>query len=237
VPLPSSLRRSRCTITSTAASDRSIADGSAADSSCSAPGAPQQDREHAGLARRELERRVVEPRHRLVAAQAQATEADRRDARGPASATQQRAHPRLELDHVEGLDEVVVGTGVEAEHAVADLVARGQQQHRQRIAPVAQTAQHVDAVATRQADVQDRGVPGAGGERGVGGVAVRDPLGREAGALEGTQHGTGDLRVVLGEQHLHRVRGTTERSRCHAGRSLKGWVAMISVRPSLDRFR
>ena len=52
----------------------------------------------------------------------------RRAARG--AAAQQRAHPRQQLLALEGLDEVVVGAGVEALHARLQRVAGGEDQDR-----------------------------------------------------------------------------------------------------------
>ena len=48
-------------------------------------------------------------------------------------AAQQRAHPREQLLERERLDQIVVGAGVEAGDPVADAVARGQHQDRQRL--------------------------------------------------------------------------------------------------------
>ena len=52
-----------------------------------------------------------------------------------AAAPQQRPQPRLQLAHVEGLHEVVVGARVEAVDAVVDRVARGEHQDRGRGCP------------------------------------------------------------------------------------------------------
>jgi GrpB-like predicted nucleotidyltransferase (UPF0157 family) len=48
-----------------------------------------------------------------------------------AGAAQQRAQPGIQFAEVEGLDQVVVGAGVEALDAVLHGVARGEDQHRQ----------------------------------------------------------------------------------------------------------
>ena len=72
---------------------------------------------------------------------------------GSSAAPQQRAQARLELAQREGLDEVVVGPGVEAGDAIVDRLARGQHQHRCAVTRIAQPPadlQPVDRRASRR---------------------------------------------------------------------------------------
>ena len=79
-----------------------------------------------------------------------------RGRRGPPG---QRPQPRRELLVGERLDEVVVGARVEAGDPVADRVARGEHQDRQRREPLrAQPAGDLEPGDVGQADVEDDGV-------------------------------------------------------------------------------
>ena len=71
---------------------------------------------------------------------------------------QARAHAGEQLLEHERLGHVVVGAAVEPGHGVDDLVARGEDQHRQLLAARAQRAQHGEAVLAGQADVEDQQV-------------------------------------------------------------------------------
>ena len=62
-----------------------------------------------------------------------------------AGAAEQRAQPGAQLLDGERLDEVVVGAGVEPLDAVGDCVARGDDEHRHRIAAAAQRAADLEA--------------------------------------------------------------------------------------------
>ena len=73
------------------------------------------------------------------------------------AAAQQRAHPREQLLTLEGLDEVVVGAGVEALDAGLERVARGQDQDR-HVVVGAQRARDLEAVEPGQAEVEDHEV-------------------------------------------------------------------------------
>ena len=77
---------------------------------------------------------------------------------GARAAPEQCAQPRLQLAHVERLDEVVVGAGVQAVDPVADRVARGEHEDRHAVAGRAQPPRHLEAVDVRQADVEHHGV-------------------------------------------------------------------------------
>ena len=73
-------------------------------------------------------------------------------------APQQRAQPRQNLLHMEGLHDIIVGAGIEALDFVAPAVARGQHQDRHRPPGLAPVAEDRNAVLLRQADVEDDGV-------------------------------------------------------------------------------
>jgi hypothetical protein len=67
--------------------------------------------------------------------------------------TQQRADAQHQLGERERFDEVIVGAEFEAADAVADMIARGQENHRQ-VAPRPQRTHDFPAVDARQHHVQ-----------------------------------------------------------------------------------
>ena len=116
------------------------------------------------------------------------------------AAAQQRAQPREQLLTLERLDEVVVGTGVQALDAGLQRVAGGEHEDR-HVVGRAQPAGHLDAVELGQPEVEDDEV---GVERrrlaqrrlAVGGDAHLVALQAQR-ALEDL----GDLLVVLDDEH------------------------------------
>ena len=119
-------------------------------------------------------------------------------------AAQQRAHPRGQLRHGEGLHHVVVGAEVEAAHAILHRVARGEHQDRRRPGLVrrrgAQPPQHLEAVHLRQPDVEDHEVELLlrRGRHRV--LAARRHVDRVALGLEDALQPGGQGRVVLHDQ-------------------------------------
>src|SRR3954471_18929570 len=92
-------------------------------------------------------------------------------ARRPAA--QQRAHPRQQLLALEGLDEVVVGAGVQALDARLERVAGGEHEDRD-VAVGAQAPGDVDAVHAGQAEVEEDEVGYVGARVGERLLAVGD---------------------------------------------------------------
>lgn len=70
------------------------------------------------------------------------------------AAARHGAQARQQFVQFERLDDVVVGAAVQAADAVAELVARGHQQHRGGVVALAQRAQQRQAGLAGQADVQ-----------------------------------------------------------------------------------
>src|SRR3569833_1941928 len=82
-------------------------------------------------------------------------------ARGRHAEAQQRAYAGQEIVQLAGLDEVVVGARVQAGHPVADRVASGEHEHRERLPAGAQAAAGGQPVHAWHEDVED-GVVGLG---------------------------------------------------------------------------
>src|SRR6185369_7427589 len=79
--------------------------------------------------------------------------------RGPAGvAAQQGAHPRHQFVKIEWLEHIVVRAGVQAIDAVGNCITRGDDQHRQQVAPRAQLAQELHAVLARKPEIEYRQV-------------------------------------------------------------------------------
>ena len=70
------------------------------------------------------------------------------------TAPHERPQPSGELGEREGLDQVVVGAGIEAAHPVTHPVAGGEHQHRRPALAGAQLTAHLEAVEQRQHRVQ-----------------------------------------------------------------------------------
>src|SRR6202789_564760 len=69
-----------------------------------------------------------------------------------------QTHAGGDLVQIEGLDDVIVGTGVEPRDSVLDFVASRQNDDRRGVAALAQLAQHLDAVAVRQPKIEQHQV-------------------------------------------------------------------------------
>ncbi len=91
--------------------------------------------------------------------------------RGPAipfPATQDGAHAQQKLIEMKGLGEIVIATGLESEHAILRIAARGEKQHRRIVALFAQRAAERKTVHLRQHHIEHdelAGVPAQPVER------------------------------------------------------------------------
>src|SRR5665213_563772 len=113
-----------------------------------------------------------------------------------------RAHAGLEFGQVERLGHVVVGAQVEPLDALVERVARGEDQYRDVRAPVAQPAQHAQAVDLGQRDVEHDDIVTVDGQRLVRGVAVGGVVDGVAALVERAHERRRQHAVVLDHQHL-----------------------------------
>ena len=109
----------------------------------------------------------------------------------------QRAHAGAEFVEIEGLDEVIVGAGVQPLHAIGDGIARGDDQHRHRVAACAQALEHIEAVALRQAEVEQHQVVGLAADRGQRRFAVLHPVDGETIGAQRFPHALGDHPIIF----------------------------------------
>ena len=130
------------------------------------------------------------------------------------AAAQQRLQARRDLLHRERLDDVVVGAGLEAAHAVVDLVAGREDADGHVLAAVAQAGEHLEAVEVGHVQVeQDDGRVHAADRLERRPAAGRGDDG-EALQLEAGGHRAADARVVVHQQDDRPGR----RRLTHAGR-------------------
>ena len=152
---------------------------------------------------------------------------------------QQRAQAREQLLALEGLDEVVVGAGVEALDARLDRVAGGEHEDRD-VPALAQALGHVDAVEAGESEVEDHQV---GGED-VRLVERRHAVAGDARLValqpQRALENLGDVLVVLDDQDarracvvVHVTDGTT--TPALAGRFLPGAYRVAGAFPRLSK--
>jgi len=172
-----------------------------------------QRRQQRVLARPEVQRRLVaaDDARRSVPPQAAAAHAA-----GGVLPAHQRAQPRLELVQVEGLGQIVVGTGVEARDPVADRAPGRQHEHRRVIAAAAQPRQHGEAVdaGDRQVEhdhVEHRPLQHAQRVQAVVALGALVPAARHRARQRQRQVG-----IVFDEQELHRATMRSARPGVHS---------------------
>ena len=136
-----------------------------------APGVVHEKRQEPVLERRQRDRHAAKRDAHLARVERQRPGLSA-PARLPGRAAQQRAQPRQQLLHFEGLRQVVVGAGVDALDALRPDAPGGQDENR-KPAPVGPPAlQHRQAVELGQAEIENRGVVGLGVAREPGLFAV-----------------------------------------------------------------
>ncbi len=187
-------------------------------------GTQHQGFEHRVLARRQRDRHAA-LRH-LAGGRVEGHVADREGRRGAARlAAHDRAHAREQFVELERLDDVVVGAGVESAHAARQGVARRDDDDRRAVAARAHRLQHRDAVALRQAEVEQDEVEALGREGVLGGAAIAHPVDGEAGLAQRLAQAFADHAVVFGEQQAH----------TNVGRRSKSAVCRRRIRRRLGR--
>jgi hypothetical protein len=125
-------------------------------------GAGEQRAQQRLLARRELHRIWPQVDRAGVPVELQAGRRPGSLRRCGPRAAQQRADAGLQLVQVEGLGQVVVGAGVQAEDAVAHRAAGGEDEHRRARPSARAWCQHLQAVQAGQAQVEQHHVGQAG---------------------------------------------------------------------------
>ena len=118
-----------------------------------------------------------------------------------AFAADQRAQARFQFLDRERLGQVVVGAGAQAGEFLVERVARGQHQHRRRLARfLAQAPADLDAVQARQHQVEHDDVVGVLRREAIAVEAVGGVIHLETAALEVFAHHFRDVAVVLDDE-------------------------------------
>src|SRR5580692_8465196 len=141
------------------------------------------------------------------------------DARVAASrrAAHHRAHAGGYFVKVKGLDDVIVGAGIQSCDAMLDFIARRENDYGRRIAALSQLAQHVDAVAMRKTEVEQHHVEDRPLQRAGSALAVAHPINGKSALAQRRLQTLRNHRVVLNEQYAHMAvtrRTIAESSRC-----------------------
>ncbi len=121
----------------------------------------------------------------------------------PGGAPLQGMQAGAEFAQVEGLEQVVVGAGLQPGDPVGHRVARGQHQHRQVDALLAQALQQAQAVLVGQAEIEDQHVEARHLEQRLGIGGAGHPVHGQALGVEAGDDAAGDQVVVFGEQYMH----------------------------------
>ncbi len=121
------------------------------------------------------------------------------------AATQDRLDTGNQLGQREGLDQIVVGTGLQPLDAVRQRIAGGEHDDR-RIAPgiVAQALAHLQPVDARQHQVQHDQVVVLGGGQVQTAEAILRAVDHVALELKVVQHVGENVTVVFDDQDAHR---------------------------------
>jgi hypothetical protein len=123
-------------------------------------------------------------------------------------ATRERADARQQFGKRERLDEIVVGAVFETAHAVFDLVARGQHQHRcvrWRAAGAAQRLQDAEAIDAGQHHVEQHQVVFAAERQAAAFDAVGRHIDHVAVFAEPFDEVIGQAPVVFDDEQFHDV--------------------------------
>ncbi|CAM2147124.1 hypothetical protein PT2222_10068 [Paraburkholderia tropica] len=171
----------------------------------------QQHFEHGEFARREFERLVVVEDAAVDAREAHAAERHfrTRHVAVRAAATHHGANARFEFGGLERLEHVVVGARIEALHAVVQLVARGEDDHRRVTIALTEAREQRHAVDAGQAQIEDHELMAILRECLFGEDAVVDHVDREAGLFEAGLDAACDGAVVFDQKESHGFRSST----------------------------
>ena len=167
------------------------------------PGALQQHLEQAQLARRQLHHLAVDGGHApcLVVHQWAVPDGGAGGAHAPAG---QGTHARFQLLQAEGLGHVIVGPQIQTLDALFDGVGSRQDQHRQAVVAAAQATQHLQAMHTRQAQIQDQQIKMVVHQQGrIGLSTVGHMIHHGPGISQAAQQAIGQHLIVFCYQNTH----------------------------------
>lgn len=109
-------------------------------------------------------------------------------------------HPCCQFARAEGFQHVIIGADFQPDHAV-DFVGTGGQEDHRYIGKTAQRAAQVEAVAVRQADIEDRQVETAGAQQRQTFGSQRDVAAIQIFPRQGEDDVFGDGSVVFDKKN------------------------------------
>src|SRR6185436_10108965 len=136
-------------------------------------------------------------------------------------------HARQQLLERERLDQIVVGAGVQALHAVLDAVARGQHEHVRPVRLLAQAREHAQAVELGQQEIEHEDVVGIVARVARAELAVAGDVDGESGAREADTQRLAQGLGILDDQYAHLASGLgCGAARRRAGYSVVKWISL-----------
>ncbi len=125
----------------------------------------------------------------------------RNDRIGPAAPPpEQCTDARAQLVQVEGFDEIVVSSSIQASNACMRSVARAHDENGHEVGAGPQPFQHLDAIRARKPEVEDHEVVHAGGRLRQRFGAIAHPIHGVALVAQGFLHTAADEAIVFNEQ-------------------------------------
>ena len=121
----------------------------------------------------------------------------------PLAATNQGAQAGVELLQGEGLDHVVVGAGIEADHPIVQRIAGGEDQHRQFVSFTPQLAQQAEAIDVGQVEIEDQGGELVALEGCQSGQPLLQPVHRIAAMAQCILHTIPQHHIIFYQQDPH----------------------------------
>ncbi len=123
---------------------------------------------------------------------------------GPsAPPAQKRADACAQFVQIEGLDEIVIGPGIEPGDARGRRIACAQDENRHVVLAGAQALQHFDAIDARKAQIQNDEIVHAAGRLFERIGAGPHPVDRIAFVAQAFLHSTPNQAIVFDEEQAH----------------------------------
>jgi hypothetical protein len=112
-------------------------------------------------------------------------------------------NPRDEFVQIEGLDDIIIGAGVEAFDPVADLITCRDDDDRAPVLSFAKLAQEIEAASIGQMQIKKHKPIVDCAQRSFGVIKPLHPIYGVIGALEMRSYGLAEHRFVLNQQNSH----------------------------------
>ena len=162
----------------------------------------QQSLQQCLLTSRQVDRLTAQQGNAAAGVVAQLPVFDQIDA-APGHPAQQGVQAGGQFTQVKGLEQVVIGPGLQAIHPVGDRVTGGQHQHGQFKALLTQLLQQLEAVFVRQPQVEHHHIKLGGLEHGFGFAGGTDMFNRQPLRRQPGHNAAGNQFIVFANQYVH----------------------------------